>query len=362
MRWLIVGLFSFLIGFNHCVYGQDIIVSDDGRDFVNKATGERFVVWGVNYDHDVKGRLLEDYWVEEWDTVCGDFAEMKELGANVVRIHLQTGKFLDSPTQPNSKSLTQLSKLLKLAEENGLYLNITGLGCYHKQDIPQWYDQLSESDRWDAQCIFWEAVAKTAAKSSAVFCYDLMNEPAIPTRGKQTEWLVGKPLGDKYFVQRITLCTEGRKGKDIARAWINKLVSAIRKHDSQNMVTVGVIPWAHVWPNAKPFFYDKSVSAELDFVSVHFYPEAGKIDKAVDALKVYDIGKPLVVEEMFGLKCGIDQIDEFIDRSSEVCDGWISFYWGQSFEEYKSNENKTISAAVINGWLGYFKEKGETIH
>jgi hypothetical protein len=29
-------------------------------------------VWGVNYDHDSKGengRLLEDYWSDEWETV-----------------------------------------------------------------------------------------------------------------------------------------------------------------------------------------------------------------------------------------------------------------------------------------------------
>ena len=48
---------------------------------------------------------------------------------------------------------------MKLAEATGLYLDITGLGCYHKKDVPEWYDKLDESDRWAAQAKFWEAVA-----------------------------------------------------------------------------------------------------------------------------------------------------------------------------------------------------------
>jgi hypothetical protein len=44
-----------------------------------------FVPWGFNYDHDEKGRLIEDYWEKEWQKVEADFAQMKKLGANVVR-------------------------------------------------------------------------------------------------------------------------------------------------------------------------------------------------------------------------------------------------------------------------------------
>ena len=42
---------------------------------------------------------------------------MKKLGANVVRIHLQVGKFMNAADEPNAKSLDRLAKLLKLAEE-----------------------------------------------------------------------------------------------------------------------------------------------------------------------------------------------------------------------------------------------------
>ena len=45
------------------------------------------------------------------------FQEMKSLGANVVRIHLQFGTFMESPTKPRQSSLDQLARLVKLAEE-----------------------------------------------------------------------------------------------------------------------------------------------------------------------------------------------------------------------------------------------------
>src|SRR5690242_17231735 len=70
-------------------------ISDDHRSFVLEATGKPFTPWGFNYDHDETGRLIEDYWHEEWPKVEADFAEMKALGANTVRIHLQFGRFMN---------------------------------------------------------------------------------------------------------------------------------------------------------------------------------------------------------------------------------------------------------------------------
>ncbi|HBT78099.1 MAG TPA: hypothetical protein DEB39_14515 [Planctomycetaceae bacterium] len=111
-------------------------VSADKTHFVKKTTGEPIRFWGANYDHDAKMRLMDDYWIDEWDAVVQDFDEMKDLGLNVVRIHLQVGRFMDSPTQPNAKALEQLSKLIRVTEERSLYLYVTGLACYKKTNIP----------------------------------------------------------------------------------------------------------------------------------------------------------------------------------------------------------------------------------
>lgn len=337
-----------------------IAPSEDKSGFVRVGSGKKFLAWGVNYDHDDSGRLLEDYWRTEWPTVAEDFKEIEALGANVVRIHLQTAKFMRTATEPNKASLERLKRLVKLAEQTGLYLDVTGLGCYHKKDVPSWYDAMDEAARWDVQVRFWEAVAKTCAKSPAIFCYDLMNEPILPGGDKkETEWLTGQ-LGGSYFVQRITLDLAGRTREQVAKLWVDKLAGAIRKHDKRHMITVGVIPWAHVWPTAKPLFYAKDVCENLDFASVHFYPKKGEVDKALKALAVYNVGKPLVVEEMFPLSCSIEELEAFIDGSRDIADGWISFYWGKSIDDYAKGD-LDMSGAIIKSWLEHFRAKGAEI-
>ena len=334
----------------------------DGNRFVRHESGDEFVVWGVNYDHDRSGRLIEDYWNEEWATVVEDFKEIKALGANVVRVHLQTAKFIKAPNEPNGSTLKQLARLVRLAEQTGLYLDITGLGCYHKQDVPDWYDSMDETDRWDVQALFWRSVAETCAQSPAVFCYDLMNEPILPgAKKKETDWLAGDFAGS-HFVQRITLDLAGRSRKQVAKAWVDKLVSAIKGQDDRHMITVGVIPWAHhFFPNAnQPIFYSKETGGNLDFTSVHFYPEKGEVSKALAALAVYNVGKPLVIEEMFPLKCSVQELGAFIDGSRKIADGWISFYWGKTIEEFAA-EDLNLPGALTKNWLEYFRVKAPEI-
>ena len=339
---------------------EHIRVSDDGTHFVHGASAERFIVWGVNYDHDGPGRLLDEYWIDEWETVVRDFREIKALGANCVRIHLQVGKFMDAPDKPNAAALKQLAQLVKLAEETRLYLDVTGLACYHTKNIPAWYDKLGEPDRWAVQATFWEAVADTCQDSPAILCYDLMNEPILPGKEPATEWLTGE-LGGKYFVQRLTLDLQGRTREQVAEAWVNTMVDAIRKHDKRHMITVGVIPWVFAFGGGQPLFYSPNVGKRLDFVAVHFYPQKGEVEKALKALKAYEIGKPLVIEEMFPLKCGVDELAAFISKSADHVDGWISFYWGTTAEELNAKDNPTIGEAITASWLNRFREMSEAI-
>lgn len=339
---------------------EPICVSPDGKQFIRKESGDPFVVWGVNYDHDRSGQLLDEYWIAEWDTVVEDFAEIKSLGANCVRVHLQVGKFLDAPDRPNQAALEQLKKILQLAEENELYLDITGLACYHKKNIPPWFDALSEEDRWKSQAVFWKAIAKTCKDSPAVFCYDLMNEPILPGKDPATEWLGGE-LAGKFFVQRIALETKGRTRQQVAEAWVGQMVDAIRSEDPDHMVTIGVIPWVFVFGGGKPLFHAPPVSDRLDFAAVHFYPKKGKVDEAIKALKAYDLGKPLVVEEMFPLGCSKEELTQFVNESRPFCDGWISFYWGATSKELAASEEPTMAEAITASWLDEFKRLGKEV-
>ena len=80
---------------------QFVEISPDHRGFVLKPTGSKFIPFGFNYDRDSAGPLLEDYWISEWPRVAEDFREMKRLGANVVHVHLQYARFMNSPDAPN---------------------------------------------------------------------------------------------------------------------------------------------------------------------------------------------------------------------------------------------------------------------
>lgn len=333
---------------------ERIVVSEDGKSFVTADSKRPFIAWGVNYDHDGDGRLLEDYWHDEWGTVVEDFEEIKALGANCVRIHLQLARFMNTAETTNQENLDRLAKLVALAEKVELYLDVTGLGCYHKQDVPAWYDQLDESSRWRVQARFWKEIATVCRDSPAIFCYDLMNEPIIGGGKNPDEWLAG-PLGDKYFVQRLTLDVAGRTREEIAAAWIKTLTSAIREVDPDHMITVGVIPWAQTFKGAKPLFYAPGVGDPLDFVSVHFYPKKGELEHTLAALKVYDIGKPLVIEEIFPLKAGLEETDQFIQQSRSYVDGYISFYWGETIDENKAKGD--IGGAIMAQWLEYFQKQ-----
>jgi hypothetical protein len=330
-------------------------VSPDRRGFVLEDSKRPFVPWGFNYDHDETGRLLEDYWVREWLKVAEDFREMKALGANVVRIHLQLAKFMKGPDEPDEAALKQLGRLVELAEKTQLYLDLTGLGCYHKKDVPPWYDALSEAERWKVQARFWEAIAARCAQSPAVFCYDLMNEPVVPG-GKRNagDWL-GPPFGDKCFVQCITLDQAGRPRPAIARQWVRTLAAAIRKQDTRHLITVGLVPWSLDRPGLTSGFVPKEIVGDLDFLSVHIYPETSKTRDAIETLRGFSVGKPVLVEEMFPLSCSAAELERFIDESRGLAAGWVGFYWGKTPEECR--RSNTIADAITLSWLELFQRR-----
>ena len=336
-----------------------IVVSADKKTFIEKSTGKPFTPWGFNYDHDTRGRLIEDYWEAEWPTIETHFHQMRVLGANVVRIHLQLGRFLSGPDQVNEKSLDQLGRLLKLAERESLYLDLTGLGCYHKADVPAWYDRLSEKDRWEAQARFWRAVATRCRGSSAVFCYDLMNEPVVAGgQRKAGDWLAGAFAG-KHFVQFINLDQKNRPRPEIAQKWVHHLASAIREKDRRHLITVGLVDWSLDRPGLTSGFVPTKIAGDLDFVSVHIYPKAGKGKEAIETLAGFAIGKPVLIEETFPLSCSISELETFLDQSRRYAAGGIGFYWGKTPAEL--SRSREIGDAITRAWLELFQKRARNL-
>jgi hypothetical protein len=304
-----------------------IAIAREGRGFAAAGFAAPFHPLGFNYDHDEEGRLLEDYWVEEWSRVVADFEAMRALGANVVRVHLQLARFMRGPKEVERTSLDRLGALLQLAERLQLRLDLTGLGAYRRADVPGWYDALDEQARWETQAAFWRAVGEVGTRSPAVFCYDLMNEPVVPAqRVEDADWLPGAPLAGKQYVQFVTLDPAGRSPVSIAKAWIRRMATAVRAADPRALVTVGLVPWSLDQPGLQSGFVPQEIASVLDFMSIHLYPESSRLDAALETLRGFAVGKPLLVEEIFPLYASAQELEGFQRLARHEVSGWLGFF------------------------------------
>jgi hypothetical protein len=334
---------------------ERIVVSPDGKGFVTAKSKQAFKPWGMNYGNN--HRLMEDFWDKEWETFAGDFRELKAMGANVVRVHLQYGKFMESPEKANAKAIQQYQRMVKLAEEVGIYLDVTGLACYRPADVPKWYDAMEEKERWAAQTKFWEIIAEAGKGSDAIFCYNLINEPLSPGGKREAgKWSSGTLFGEFDFLQYIALDPAGRKREDIAAAWIKQLSAGIRKHDKQTLITVGMLPWSRQWKHLSGFL-PATVAKEMDFICVHIYPDSKKPGEEMECLKQFVVGKPIVIEETFPLTCTVAELEKFLLASREHACGWVGHYDGATIEEIDGFEKAgkmTIPQSVYREWLKLF--------
>ncbi len=231
----------------------------------------------------------------------------------------------------------------------------------HKKDILTWYDPLPEKERWDVQARFWEAIAQRCAASSAVFFYDLMNEPVVPGGKRPDKDWLAEPFAGKHFVQFIALDSQKRPRPDVARQWIQTLTTAIRKHDRRHLITVGLVDWSLERPKKlySGFAPDK-IAPDLDFLCVHIYPERGKVEEDLKTLEGFAVGKPIVIEETFTLKCGLQEWEQFVDASKKHACGWIGFYWGKTPEELR--QPKSIGEALLRDWLTAFERRAKALN
>ena len=161
-----------------------------------------------------------------------------------------------------------------------------------------------------------------------MFCYDLMNEAISPAQRREPgQWRSGSLFGGYDFLQCIALDPAGRSREEIARRWIRRMSAAIRQHDRRALITVGLLPWSRQWKHLSGFVPEQ-IAPDLDFISVHLYPDRKLPEEAMEALRVCAAGKPVVIEETFPLSCDVPQFEDFLRASREIACGWIVHYDG----------------------------------
>jgi hypothetical protein len=144
------------------------------------------------------------------------------------------------------------------------------------------------------------------------------------------------------YVEYLNLDPAGRTAPDIARAWVRQMTRAVRTHDRRHPITIGSIWLLDANPENFPVT-PSDIAPEVDFVAVHVYPAAGKVDAALDYVERYRKGKPVVIEETYPMRCSPAEYADFLRRSRGVASGWLAHFWSLSPEDL---EGKTDAASV----------------
>jgi len=129
------------------------------------------------------------------------------------------------------------------------------------------------------------------------------------------------------------------------------MTAAIRKHDKRHLITVGMIWVTTLNPELWAGFPPREIAPEVDFLAVHVYPEKGKVNVAIDSLRRYQVGKPIVVEETFPMNCSPAEWRDFLELSRGIAQGWLGHYWSLSPQDLEGLEGRgpRTAARTVRG-------------
>src|SRR5262249_45682267 len=102
-----------------------IRVAKDGRTFADE-TGKPFVPFGVNYYRPGTGWAPQVWKTFDPEATRKDFARMKDLGVNCIRIFLTYHSFHTNPGVLNPEGIQKFDQLLAIAEDAGIYVHPAG--------------------------------------------------------------------------------------------------------------------------------------------------------------------------------------------------------------------------------------------
>ncbi|MFM7205125.1 MAG: cellulase family glycosylhydrolase [Planctomycetaceae bacterium] len=280
-----------------------IRVAADGRT-LETDTGRPFVPFGVTYYRPGTGWAPQVWRQFDAEATRRDFARLKALGGTCVRVFLTYGSFCGEQGRLTPEGAAAFDRLLAMAEESGLYVHPAGPD--HWEGVPAWAsgeDIVSEEQLAGLE-VFWREFAARYRGRSAIFAYDLRNEPQVPWDGpvlrrRWNAWLArryatAQHAAAAWNVDAATLAwgavpppdansTAGRWlldyqefREEIADEWTLRQAAAIRAADPRALVTVGLIQWSvpALLANVRQYsgFRPARQARHLDFLEVHFYP------------------------------------------------------------------------------------------
>jgi endo-1,4-beta-mannosidase len=393
----------------------------DGRGLETKA-GKPFVPFGVTYYRPGTGWAPQVWKQFDAEATRKDFARMKELGVNCARVFLSFGSFLMETNKVSPDGLVKFDQFLEIAEQAGIYVHPTGPD--HWEGLPDW----AKVDRYADEAVlgaleeFWRQFAARYRGRSAIFAYDLLNEPEIrwdtpPMREKWNRWLEKKyasaaALANAWGTTNQSLawglvqippredCARCARlldfqhfREDVADDWTRRQAAAVKAADPETLLTVGLIQWsvpsllAAGWQYSG--FRPERQARLVDFMEIHFYPlakgfyEYGAEDEARNLAYLEGVvrevarpGKPVVIAE-FGW-CGGGQptfakhalateeqqaqwCRKLVESTAGLACGWLN--WGFHDHPQASDVSQLTGLITVEGktkaWGREFKQLSE---
>jgi hypothetical protein len=281
-------------------------VAVGGRSF-QTAEGKPFVPVGVNYYRPGTGWAPQLWKQFDPEATRRDFARMKELGVNCVRVFLTYGSFFSDKDRLDPEGLAKLDQLLDVAEAAGIAIHPTGPD--HWEGLPPWArgDRIADEQVLQALENFWRLLATRYRGRAVIFAYDLLNEPQVGWRSaamqtRWNRWLAGrygsaekaaaawnvKPQSLAWGNQPPPPAKEAPGDRQlldyqhfrehVADEWTRRQAAAIKSADAEALVTVGLIQWSvpALLAGVETYaaFRPDRQARWLDFMEVHFYPLA----------------------------------------------------------------------------------------
>lgn len=282
-------------------------VAEDGGGFVTEA-GEAYAPIGVNYFRPHTGWAPQLWRQFDVGATKADFATMRDLGVNCVRVFLSYGSFYSERGVLDEAGLARFDQFLDMAAAHGIYVIPTGPD--HWEGLPEWArtDQVADERHIEALEEFWRLFAARYRGRSVLLAYDLRNEPSVgwDSRAMRTQWpawleaeygslaAAGEALGIEDFAERFEevgvpdpersppaelLLAYQRFRESLAERWTARQAAAIREADPEALVTVGMIQWSvpTLLPRVQHYsgFRPERQAEHLDYLTVHFYPLDG---------------------------------------------------------------------------------------
>ena len=275
-----------------------------------------FVPFGVNYYRPGTGWAPKVWRQFDPDATRDDFARLRALGANCVRVFLTFDSFCPEMGQIDPVGLGKFEQFLDLADEAGLYVHPTGPD--HWEGLPVWITQTCGGDRYADETFlqaleaFWHDFAARFADRPTIFAYDLLNEPSVPWDTPALQALWGGPPPEPVPGAPGLLAHQHLR-EQVATTWTRRQVDAIRAVSPQTPITVGLIQWSvpAMLPSVRAYaaYRPAHIAPLLDFLEIHFYPlapfltyEPGQVDSNLLYLEtllreVIGFCKPVVIAE-----------------------------------------------------------------